>query len=86
MKACSGYFVFPGFVGVALLLLSGSEAAACNRIDGCTREFTSESYEMMHDGRMAEGMRAGQANIDAFRRMQGAGQAPAARRPPARSR
>lgn len=86
MKSSSGYFVFPGFAGMALLLLSSAEAAACNRIDGCTREVTAESYEMMHDGRMAEGMRAGQANIDAFRRMQEAGQAPAARRPRARSR
>lgn len=53
-------------------------AAACNRTAGCAMDSFQESYDMMHSGKMTEAMRAGQDNIEAFRRLQAAEQARAA--------
>lgn len=63
-------------VGAALCLTVGSQpATACNRTAGCAMDVLLEGYDVMHDGRMAENMRAGQANVEAFRRQQAADQA-----------
>lgn len=50
-------------------------AFGCNRTAGCAMDSFQESYDMMHSGKMTEAMRAGQDNIDAFRRFREAEQA-----------
>lgn len=71
--------------GAAIWLgASGQPAAACNKTAGCVMDVLLESHEMMEDGRMAQGMREGRENIEAFQRLQAAEQA--ARHAPARSK
>lgn len=50
-------------------------AFGCNRTAGCAMDNFQENYDMMHSGKMSDAMRAGQANIDAFRRFREAEQA-----------
>lgn len=57
-------------------------AAACNKTAGCVLDVQLESYQMMRDGRMFQGMREGRDNIEAFQRLQAADKA--AKRPPTR--
>lgn len=65
----------------ALAVSSGHDAAfACNRTAGCAMDVLLEDYQMKRDGRMDEAMRAGRANIEAFRALQAAQQnSPASR-------
>lgn len=52
---------------VGLVGFGSAPASACNRIDGCNWEEINENREMMASGAMEEAMRAGQANIEAYR-------------------
>jgi hypothetical protein len=45
-------------------------AQACNRTAGCAMDSFREDYDMKHDGRMDEAMKAGRENMEAFRAMQ----------------
>lgn len=62
-------------VGMIAYATSLRPAAACNRTAGCAMDNFQENYEMMHTGKMTEAMRAGQENIEAFRRLKEAEQA-----------
>jgi hypothetical protein len=53
---------------------SPSPASACTKSTGCTYDVLYEDYKMMHDGRMDEAMKAGRANMEAFRAMREAEQ------------
>ncbi len=68
--------------GAAIWLSIGAApATASNRAAGCAMDVLLEEHGMTQDGRMAESMRAGQPNIEAFRQQQAADQA-AGRMPP----
>jgi hypothetical protein len=56
-------------------------ASACSKSNGCTQDVQNEDYKMMHDGRMNEAIKEGQANMEAFRAMREAEQARQARQP-----
>lgn len=64
-------------IGVILSATGSGPAASCNRTAGCVMDSFEESYQMMRSGKMSEAMRAGQDNIEAFRRLREAEQAPA---------
>lgn len=51
----------------ALIGFGAAPASACNRTDGCARDVINENYSMMVDGRNDAAMRAGQANVEAYR-------------------
>ncbi len=65
---------------------TANHAAACNRTAGCTMDTLLENDEMMRSEGMSKAMRAGQDNIDAFRKLQASERAAALGVPPNRSR
>lgn len=74
--------VLGGMLATAALLASAGQddAFACNRTAGCAMDVFLEDYAMKHDGRMDEAIKAGQANVEAFRAYQEAEKAYAARK------
>ena len=56
-----------------------NEAFACNRTAGCVMDTFLEDYAMKHDGRMEEAIKAGRANVEAFKAYQQAEKAYEAR-------
>jgi len=75
------YIVLGSMLATAALLASAgrNDAFACNRTAGCTMDVLLEDYAMKHDGRMDEAIRAGRANVEAFRAYQQAEKAYEAR-------
>ncbi|KRE15876.1 hypothetical protein ASE63_16800 [Bosea sp. Root381] len=71
-----------GILATAALLASAgqNDAFACNRTAGCVMDVFLEDYAMKHDGRMDEAIRAGRANVEAFRSFQEAEKAYASKR------
>lgn len=72
-----------GGLSVAAWILgpvSQQTAFACNQTQGCMMDVLHQNHDMMVDGRMTEAMRAGQENMQAFRRQQEADRAASARR------
>jgi hypothetical protein len=67
---------------IALLSVAAgsSPALACTKSTGCTYDVLYEDYKMMHDGRMEEAMKAGRANMEAFRALREAEQSKQVRR------
>lgn len=81
MSRLSSIGLISAALGMGLLVLAGSNpAAACNRTAGCVMDVLWETYEMQQDGRWQQCLRAGQDNIEAFRRLRAAEEA-ARRRP-----
>ncbi|HEV7336715.1 MULTISPECIES: hypothetical protein [Bosea] len=68
-------------VTAALLCFAGqNDAFACTKTAGCVMDVFHEDYDMKRNGRMEEAIRAGRANVEAFRAYQQAEKTYAARR------
>ena len=51
-----------------------NDAFACTKTNGCIMDVFRDDYDMKRDGRMEEAVRAGRANVEAFRSLQAAQQ------------
>ncbi|KRE09291.1 hypothetical protein ASE63_21515 [Bosea sp. Root381] len=69
-------------LAMAALLTSAGQnnALACTKTAGCVMDVFHDDYAMKRDGRMEEAIKAGRANVEAFRALQAAEKAYYARR------
>jgi len=61
-----GILISFGFIGFP----GPNEAFACNKTSGCVLDVSRENHSMRRDGRAEEAIRAGRANVEAFRSLQ----------------
>lgn len=71
-----GILISVGFIGS----FGQSDAFACNKTSGCVLDVSREDYSMRRDGRAEEAIRAGRANVEAFRSLQEAEKAYASKK------